>query len=267
MYNDIWFLDKLQYLNPETKLYTPTNYKSLYQKYLEQGTIYDNFGNEYGVGIKINLFEGNYYILKFNGELICDKLIDTNVIDIYANSYIKLYEWFIIKDNKSVKLDIVPKFPFLKVLMIDNIVFALTNEGVYYYQYNNIKLFLIEDAIDMHLSFSLYVLDKLGNTYCLDDIGTKLLHKLENNKVKIKQNVGLFVDNKIISLCCSFFDGVNIDELKTFFCHEDYFMILSKNSTLNIYQRNNDNKYILHENKNNILNIYPSQYVWFHIKK
>jgi len=33
MYNDIWFLDKLQYLNPETKLYTPTNYKSLYQKY------------------------------------------------------------------------------------------------------------------------------------------------------------------------------------------------------------------------------------------
>ena len=44
-------------------------------------------------------------------------------------------------------------------------------------------------------------------------------------------------------------------------------IVFSKNSTLNIYQRNNDNKYILHENKNNILNIYPSQYVWFHIKK
>src|SRR5579872_6038121 len=41
MYNDGWFHDKLQVCNPDDKLYTSTNYRDLYRKYLREGNIYE----------------------------------------------------------------------------------------------------------------------------------------------------------------------------------------------------------------------------------
>jgi hypothetical protein len=113
IYNDNWFELKLQNIFPGRKLFTTTNYKDLYKNYLSEGIIYyinDTHHHKIDTkGVKAQYIGCNHsdpekadQILTFNGELYLEtgegvELIDTNVIDISSNAYIKhgeLYTYF-----------------------------------------------------------------------------------------------------------------------------------------------------------------------------
>jgi hypothetical protein len=153
-YNQTWFKDKLEMTCPG--LLEHDDYKSLYKKYLKQGTIKMYNYSEFVLqelypkdnicqptvfltkGIKVMPYETGYLILTFDGDLILESggitiLIDTNVVDISSHSYIKKYEWFLLETNgKKRKLDVTPETPFTKVLLNDDIFCALTYDGIYY---------------------------------------------------------------------------------------------------------------------------------------
>ena len=112
MYDDNWYHDTLQLKYPSLKLYTTTNYQDLYNKSIQEGTIYYintdlTVIQTSSIGIKASY---NTLILRFNGDLYYDsKLIDTYVIDICDNGYIKLDSCYIKSNDEFVKLNIKPK--------------------------------------------------------------------------------------------------------------------------------------------------------------
>lgn len=177
MYDDTWYQDKITLLEPNMNLFS-TNYKDLYKKYINQGYIFSFKGRKFVTkGIKIcpTIEEDDYWILTFNGNLICESnskvlIIDQNVVDMDCDTYVKDYEWYVYFDcdEEKSKLDITPTSPFRKVLSHPNMYYALTYDGIYYLYEGEVQFLPIEGAIDMYLADQLYVLDDKGITHVVD---------------------------------------------------------------------------------------------------
>lgn len=193
MYDNIWYKDKLQILNPSLKIREYPNYKELYDSYLEQGNvILFNDGNilKFPKCIKATLYNDKIYILNFNGDLYSvNRLINNDVVDIYTNSYIKKYEWYI----RRKKVNVTPNSPFIKVLSeYCRTYYALTLNGIYYSdRKHNISFYSLANCTDMYLGFGiLYVLTSNGITHSLSS--SFPIKETQTNDVKLITNKGLF---------------------------------------------------------------------------
>lgn len=204
MYNDIWYQNKLQFNNPSLKLYTSTSYHDLYYKYLKQGMIIADITYYYTElsikGIKAVLdtnCQGNY-ILTFNGDLYYEDIIETHlcdnqVIDIDINTYIKDYDWFIIRDKndecKFWRMDVNPVAKFIKVINNGVYIYALTSMGVYYYSFDHtlIECYPICNAKDIYSDLSLYIIDDNDKIYTFEhneyDDDKLIIHPTDENLV------------------------------------------------------------------------------------
>jgi len=250
LYNDNWYFDKLTLLNPGINLYTSTNYEDLYQKSLRQGVIHVNHFYSSIKGIKVSSTTFFYLILTFNGDLIEESmfangpilLMDQNVVDVCKDSYIKSYEWYV----NYIKLDITPKNPFIKVLVDDgDMYYALTEQAIYYYNGETIKLFPIENCIDMYCNFYLYVLDDKNITHRLFCCTvSKQMVKENVCNVIVKYSKGLFDKNNNLLidddlLVSNFIEPYNLDEIdKYFLCQRK--LIAKIYNNVHIYTINND---------------------------
>lgn len=219
MYNDIWFYDKLSLDNPGIKLYTSTNYEDLYKKYVKQGIItyyycqYKDSHRLHTKGFKIiyHYEDNSYYILTFNCNLYKEigntiSLIDTEVIDIDRNTYIKAYELYVYNGIKFIKHNlipgnhrleennlIVPNQKFIKVAYFSHIPLALTSEGIYYYDNNLIDYHLINNATDLISEHALYIINNKLYTYY---IGTNRNLVFQSyNLFNYKSGMGKFNNN------------------------------------------------------------------------
>ena len=116
MYDDAWYYEYLiaRYDKDEI-IGTEFTFRELCERSLLEGTIYinksfsteDNFDTKIAIrGIKCVSDIRSDYILTFNGKLYncinnvtCADFIDSNVVDIDTNCYIKKYELFILKNS------------------------------------------------------------------------------------------------------------------------------------------------------------------------
>jgi hypothetical protein len=278
MYNDSWYEDKLKILNPDKTLFIQTNFKDLYTKYSKQGTIfYIEEGSTTALctkGTKASILDVPY-VLNFNGELYCDdslELVDTEVIDLYHCSYIKEYEWYIIKDGINIKLDILPTKPFIKIIYYI-LIYALTEDGVYYYG-NSISFFPLKGCKDMYLDdFFLYVLDDNNVTHYLDIISHMVIER--DDDIKVIYDKGIF-DSSYNPVCFNIDYGkshqikfepglYSPSNITKYFSVRGRIIILEKNK-MYIYEYDTQiiKKMLCEED--NILDIVESAYCWFFIK-
>ena len=190
LYNDEWFQNKLQMLFPGRKLFTITNYKNLYQRYLSETDIYYNYccttkvsslsdlelfrmkgvKAQYCGDTRIENFKYDQ-ILTFNGELYIETdngitLIDTEVIDISSNFYIKQNEIYYIKgdEHKLVSNEIIG---CKQIIYHIGLIWILTDSGVFYLRDFKIHNFYpINNCIKMILQkYNIYVNDIDNNVY------------------------------------------------------------------------------------------------------
>ena len=126
MYTDFWFKDKLILEYPDMELINTVdwNYKYFYKRSLLSGNIYTFNRNENKYNsrrklkdmdlidieaIKIEHIDLNtYLVLEFNGTLWCYSdilygkiLLDTHVIDIDTNTYIKHNAWYYVSNTED----------------------------------------------------------------------------------------------------------------------------------------------------------------------
>jgi hypothetical protein len=177
MYNEMWFRDKLAKEYPGVNLWTKTTYQDLYRLSLKSGKIHriedsnqfcaymeykpyivKSVGRILSIeGIKAAEITSNFYmVLKFNGDLfaVSDStsfLIDTEVIDINYNSYIKNNEWYLITDisgefkRKSTIFDINKELimkdvsPFISVSYLNSYICAITKYKLYCLKWNDLE--------------------------------------------------------------------------------------------------------------------------------
>lgn len=215
MYNDNWYFDKLTLLYPGYNLYTVNDYKDLYRKSLINGTIYYDSINIFGA-IKIdqlkNLkYEKSYitkgihavhisninhtYILNFNGDVYLEhentvKLIDTKVIGLNKNIYIKQDEIYYRNDNTWTRLNI-NTYELIKVV---NSKYILSTDGVYIIiSHNSWGFYPLKECIDIeYINNSIYIVTKNNITYCLDNKSTSIF---VITNIILKPNVGVFDNN------------------------------------------------------------------------
>jgi hypothetical protein len=202
LYDDIWYHDKLKILTEKT-LYTTTNYKDLYDKFMLQGEIlvYDSFLDfvKYNFcklpieGIKVCTFNDNStMVLTFNGELFIDNfLIDTKVIDVCECNYIKQREWYVY-DDKWIKLDLNENFVKVKYDGVSNKSVVMTNSKLYYYD-GDIYEVNVDNITNIFIEHVVYVRNKNGNTFFSGDLSHKFIKssgtiKLESNDILYENN-------------------------------------------------------------------------------
>lgn len=168
LYKDSWFQDSLQTKYPDKKLYTQTNYKDLYIRYLSEGNIYFKIHKQEPVkllikGIKAQHFHGDL-ILTFNGELYHQInneiiLIDTEVIDLNSNVYIKENRCYKYLEDKTeeIKLDIKEKYK--SVIYYYGVIFILTDLGLHQFIEHFNMLLFISNIIDIFHDKYIYIVD------------------------------------------------------------------------------------------------------------
>lgn len=213
LYNDIWYMDKLQLYNPAIKLYTATNYSDLYKRYKRQGTIrYFQYNTRYNLkveGIKASCSHiGANYILTFNGELYHEfdskiELIDTQVVDIDKNTYIKENLWFINNKDEFICLDMIPTSKFNKVYNDGRNIYAITSDGIYYIvnykQQLKIQFHPLTGIRDIISNYLLHVVNDKNESYNLFRIINKIIQLPIDNKIIFKAGRGLYdYDNQPI---------------------------------------------------------------------
>lgn len=215
LYNDEWFQNKLQMLFPGRKLFTITNYKDLYKKYLSETNIYYNYYRSEKdpslsdlrsfetKGIKVQ-YRGaigyDYFkydqILTFNGELYIEAdngtyLIDTKVIDISSYLYVKengIYSNYC-DTSKLVNSDISGCKQIINQSE-DDTMWILTNNGIYSIN-TNTNFYQINNCVKMCLQLhNIYVSDINNNIYriCSNQL-SKLNYTFDMdcyNKTKLK---------------------------------------------------------------------------------
>ena len=180
LYKDDWFKTKLQNLFPDKKLFTATNYKDLYKKYLEEGDIYYVYGSyiqklevrgvraQYKDDFDIDHKYPDDYILTFNGELYHQekdtvKLIDTEVIDICSYGYIKNNKAYVsMTDSTFDEISCIEKL--LKIASNYIEMYILSTNGVYIDHDQGMDFYEMKDCIDLIKSDKVYIVDK-NNIY------------------------------------------------------------------------------------------------------
>ena len=219
LYNDEWFQNKLQTLFPGRKLFTISNYKNLYRRYLSETDIYyiaydkrltydeisnislDNHYKLITKGVKAQHCgtwtsgKSNKYdhILTFNGELYLEtdneiKLIDTEVIDISTNLYIKdngvyyIFEGCYNKHDNTVT-------GCKQIIYNCYAIWVLTENGVVSINDDQTEFYPINNCVKMFLHIcDMYVFDSDNNMYCIS-FGklSKLDYTLDlSNRTKVK---------------------------------------------------------------------------------
>lgn len=207
LYNDDWFMSKLQYLFPNRKLFTTTNYKDLYKKYLQEGDIYYLLWNSSPRlkirGIKAQYCDKDYsghgiegdYILTFNGELYLQNndnvvLVDIEVIDISSWGYIKKHTaYFSMTDGKITELTF--KEELVKIICYGYDVYILSVDGLYVINEQMEKFFHKGKYIDIFLSKDIYAIDENNEYYRVLD--EKIIHD-NSFKQNMDPNVKKYLD-------------------------------------------------------------------------
>jgi hypothetical protein len=226
LYNDDWFKTKLNNLFPDKKLFTGTNYKDLYKRYLEEGDIY-YVTNELICKLQIKGVKAQYkddfyinhefpddYILTFNGELYSQigndiKLIDTEVIDVSSYGYIKNNKVYVgmtddingkayisMTDNTFDEmifheklLKIVPNYTEMYILSVNGV--YIDCEKLYFYE--------IKDCIDIIKLDKVYIVGKNNIYYTFINDGFEIVDPPDRKYLNIWEGK-ISLDNGTVSL-------------------------------------------------------------------
>jgi hypothetical protein len=186
LYDRSWFKDKLVMKYGDINGY---DYEWLYKRSLKSGQIYKYDEDKNKVkkllsdeAIKISEIEAEwilsleedfegikiYMMLTFNGNLYSFRkfkkyiskltLIDTNVIDIDNNTYIKKDEWYVYPERKTNKITdkrlVSDATGFLAVASTDNFICAITKDHFYCYGLGTGNLRTYEWTDNVNLVFS-----------------------------------------------------------------------------------------------------------------
>lgn len=241
IYNNTWYFDKLRLFNLIDNSYMLTNYRDMYYKYLNTGTIKNIFhpGNlmvQKGFKVSLNhilTYEGNLY-LQINDEVI---LIDNHVIDVDHYSYIKDYKWYMYDGLIFKQLDISPVSKFIKVIHTFGYCFVLTNDGIYYNICNstiNLTAFYVINSItDIHFEHGiLYAIDINNNMVTLHVKKNKLIQYITNDDIIFKSGKGLFDknNNPILQNGRNTYKSINLPiKITKYFVICQYIIVLSDN--------------------------------------
>jgi hypothetical protein len=183
IYTDNWFKTFLENKYPDKKLFTVTNYKDLYKRWLKEGDVYRlSDGKQFKLktkGLKaqcnypMSLFWGIYHdlILTFNGELYMElfnevKLIDTKVIDISSCGYIRENATHV-KINMNTNERYYFHGQLHKIMQHHSGTIILSSEGIYKFSNNENTFNEMKDCIDIFINKNkdICILDKYGNIY------------------------------------------------------------------------------------------------------
>jgi hypothetical protein len=196
IYNDTWYHEKLVLSYPNLNLFTITNYKDLYKKSLEQGTISStidlkNFHELSIKGVKASLHSCNdNMILTFNGDLFCNEvLIDTNVVDITVDAYIKTDELYIYPlDIDWIKITLEKKLFRIEYDVCSEYHVILTEDGILLYKEPNELHFIeIKDIVTFVTNKYLYILNDKEEVYSTDPSNANFILTCRDD-IKIKNN-------------------------------------------------------------------------------
>ena len=140
LYNEKWFEDKIKIRYSVCDKHD-NSWEFLYRRSLKSGRIFKFYNNKIYYqqmnGIKIaGIHFFNEMILTFDGNLYYFNkdypvLLDTNVMDINRNTYVKKNEWYYINEGIKSRLIIKINKQFLSCLFSDHYVLAFTKNKIY----------------------------------------------------------------------------------------------------------------------------------------
>ena len=225
---------------------------------------------------KINMiltFDGDLHTFYKLGKYIGPTLIDTNVIDIDDNTYIKNNEWYVFPERRKRELSdkilvISSTTNFLAVASEDNFVAAITKDYFYCYNINTGYLRIHNWLDNVNLIFSGdFIIQKSDGSLIKYDPRYDISTKLEVGIVKnIYSGCIKLLDNslKVISKYhspnlkdeLSFYNinNENNDFSNSIFNCGKPFLLIDNNvySAKNLVSNNDKNLLLIHENVKNI---------------
>jgi len=306
IYDESWFKDKLtiEYSNNISK--HNNSWEWLYKRSLKSGQIFKYNENKNIVkklstinaikiseirpewilslkedfeNYKVNMiltFDGNLYSFEKRKKYISDlTLIDTNVIDINDNTYIKDNEWYVFPERTKNKISDKILFTssnmsFLDVASEDNFVSAITKECFYCYNINtkNLRIYNLLNNVNLIFSGDFLIQKLDGSLIKYDpryDISTKLeiggivkniypgcIKLLDNSLKVISKYHSSDLDHQLS------FHNININHLTNSIFNGGFpFLLINNNvySTKNLISNDADKSILLiHENVKNICN-------------
>ena len=207
IYDEFWYYQYLICRYDEAEIIgTDFTYRELCERSLLEGDIYRyGFGNnrhDYTKilirGIKSIFKNGKNYVLKFNGDLYeCDNtnssLIESNIIDIISDAYIKKSVLYFLLDNEyqARHFDNLSQIYNLQNIYGTTNYQFHTSEAIYFLDSEfKIEKFIIDDGIYKVYSF----INKISNmimTLILSNMNTLLIYDNKNftTKTQIIYNV------------------------------------------------------------------------------
>lgn len=317
IYNLSWFKDKLLVQYPGFINKHNNSWEWLYKRSLKSGKIFKYNENKNTTkqiclinAIKISeinpkwdLFleeDFNYYkvniVLTFDGDLytfhrsknyISDlTLIDTNVIDIDDNTYIKNNKWYLfperINDKITEKIVVLSNYSnFLGVSSEDNYICAITKDTFYCYNLyteretqrlkihnclNNVNLIFSGNFIIQKSDDSLIKYDHQYDTSTKLEIGT--VKNIYPGSIKLLDNSLIVLSKYHSPLLKNELSFYNISNEKNTFNNSIFncgipFLLIDNNvySTKNMIKNNDKNLLLIYENVKNICGRYEIYFI------